>query len=135
LPLEREFGGLSITYGFTSFKLKNYIAKNSPKGTAPNLDQHASCELNSKGDEICARDGAACDLIIEKQSMANIVRFITSKLNYDRIYYYGQDRPLHVSANASPARHLQVMKDSPTGRRYPASKGFGTDAIKLAETL
>jgi hypothetical protein len=56
-------------------------------------------------------------------------------LNYDRIYYYGELRPLHISVSQSPAKHLQVMKVSENGRRYPSIKAYGKDALHLAETL
>lgn len=135
LPVERKFKRPKITYGFTSPELKRYIAKHSPRGTAPELDQHASCELNSKNNEICKRGGAACDFIIDGMSMAVVVRYILEHLNFDRIYYYGGDRPVHVSVSDEPHKHLQIMQQSENGRRYPSLKGFCNDAIKLAETL
>jgi len=42
LPLENEFGEVSITYGFTSHTLLKEIQKLNPSHIAPNLDQHAS---------------------------------------------------------------------------------------------
>ena len=48
IPTERKFGALTVTYGFTSSKLAAYISKHASTGTAPQLDQHAACELNSK---------------------------------------------------------------------------------------
>jgi hypothetical protein len=135
LPIERKFKRLRITYGFTSPALKTYIAKNSPLGTAPALDQHSSCELNSKRSEICKRGGAACDFIVCGLSMAVVVRYISEHLNFDRIYYYGDDRPVHVSVSEQPNKHLQIMHESENGRRYPSLKGFGIDAVKLAATL
>jgi hypothetical protein len=135
LPIERKFGKLEITYGFTSAALKSYIAKYTPKGTAPDLDQHAACELNSKSTDICKRGGAACDIILENTSMASVTRYIVKHLNYDRIYYYGDRRPLHISVGLNPVKHLQVMKDSESGRRYPSAKAYGKEAANLAETL
>lgn len=135
LPIEREFRRPKITYGFTSPELKRYIAKHSPQGTAPELDQHASCELNSQNNEICKRRGAACDFIVDDISMAVVVRYIVEHLNFDRIYYYGDDRPVHVSVSEQLNKHLQIMHESENGRRYPSFKGFGINAIKLAETL
>jgi hypothetical protein len=46
IPIERKFGKIKITYGFASAALKQYIAKNSPEGTCPELEQHTSCEIN-----------------------------------------------------------------------------------------
>jgi hypothetical protein len=135
LPIERKFKRPQITYGFTSSELKRYIAKHSPKGTAPELDQHASCEMNGKNNEICKRGGAACDFIVDGVSTAVVVRYIVKHLNFDRIYYYGNDRSVHVSVSEQPHKHLQIMLVSESGRRYPSLKGFGIDAVKLSETL
>ncbi|WP_334014647.1 hypothetical protein [Alteromonas sp. S167] len=136
LPLKCRFGKLVITYGFTSFPLKKFIQKVSPSGTAPILDQHSSHETNSVGKQICSRGGAACDFFVEGVATSDIVRFITQKLNYDRIYYYGNNRPLHVSIHLTdPLKHLQVMSESENGRRYPGKKAFGEKAVILAEDL
>lgn len=135
IPIERKFGRIKVTYGFTSAALKQYIVKNSPEGTCPELDQHSSFEVNSKGRQVCSRGGAACDISASNIDSADIVRFIVNKLNYDRIYFYGNQRPLHISVNSSPNLHLQVMKESTGGKRYPAEKAFGKSAMKLAEDL
>lgn len=136
LPINRTLGKPIITYGFTSFPLKKFIQKASPSGTAPTLDQHSSHETNSVGKQICSRGGAACDFFVEGVATSDIARFITQKLNYDRIYYYGDNRPLHVSIHLTePLKHLQVMCESKNGRRYPGKKAFGGQAEILAEDL
>jgi hypothetical protein len=135
LPIAKEFGKLQTTYGFTSPALQRYIKLHSPSGTAPDIDQHSASELNLNAKPICNRGGAACDIIVETQSMANIVRFIVKNLRYDRIYYYGSHRPMHVSCNEIPNAHLQIMKESKNGKRYPAKKAFGEATIKLSESL
>jgi hypothetical protein len=135
IPVENKFGPLQITYGFTSAELTKYVAKNSPAGTAPKLDQHASCEVNSNNNLYCERYGAACDFVVSGSQIADIVRFITKELNYDRIYYYSNCRPLHVSISDAPKYHLQIMCESKSGRRYPNKKGYMLDAITLAEEL
>lgn len=135
LPVEREFGALTITYGFTSSELTRYIKKHASNGTAPTLDQHASCEHNLKGNQVCERGGSACDFIVQSTSMANVARFIIEHLPFDRIYYFGDSRPMHVSINNEPMRHLQVMSESTTGRRIPGRKAFGDAAIKLSKGL
>ena len=135
IPTERKFGALTVTYGFTSSKLATYIAKHSSTGTSPQLDQHAACELNSKNNEISKRTGSACDFIVPNQSMAEITRFIVKNLSFDRIYYYGDNRPIHVSISDEPVKHLQIMCESSLGRRYPGKKAFGDNAILLVESL
>ena len=135
LPIYRKYPKLNITYGFTSAILKRHIAKHSPRGTAPNLDQHASCELNNAQNAICDRGGAACDFIVPDVSSSELVRFIVEHLNYDRIYYYGNNRPLHVSNAETPNKHLQLMAESENGRRYPIKKTHGEAALLLAKEL
>jgi hypothetical protein len=135
IPTERKFGALTITYGFTSSKIAAYISKHFSTGTAPKLDQHAACELNSKNNEISTRRGSACDFILPNESMAEITRFIVKNLSFDRLYYYGDNRPIHVSISDEPVKHLQIMCESTTGRRYPGKKAFGGSAILLAESL
>ena len=97
-PLSK-LGEVSITYRFTSHALLRYILKNSPGDVAPNIDQHASMEYNSKGNRIFKRDGAACDFYIKnyEQRMDEIAKFICKHLEFDRLYFYGKDRPIHIS--------------------------------------
>lgn len=138
IPVERRFGNktVEITYGFTSYELKRHISNHSPANTYPTLDQHASHEKNAKDKLICTRGGAACDFYVSGVPSSDIVKFITKHLDYDRIYYYGADRPLHVSVNLNePARHLQIMRVSDKGRRYPSEKAYGDSAVALAETI
>jgi hypothetical protein len=108
IPTERKFGALTITYGFTSSKLAAYISK---------------------------RTGSACDFIVSNQSMAEITRFIVKNLSFDRLYYYGDNRPIHISISDTPVKHLQIMCESDIGQRYPGKKAFGDNAILLAESL
>lgn len=134
LPLTQHFGELHITYGFTGPALSRYIQRLSPAGTAPDLDQHACCELNSKGTIICQRPGAACDFIVQgyENRMHEVTQFICQQLSFDKLYFYGRDRPLHVSVSDEPLRHLQLMQQSESGRRYPGKKAFKDNAIVLA---
>ncbi len=137
MPIEQVFGIVTITYGFTSSELCRYIQKHSPKGTATKLDQHASFELNTQQNRINLRDGAACDFIVNtyKHKMGLVVQYICDNLNYDKIYYYGEDRPIHASVSTQPAKHLQIMKKSDKGRRYPGKKAYGDQAVILAKEL
>lgn len=137
LPITENFGRLTVTYGFTSPALNRYIQRLSPAGTAPDLDQHSCSELNSKGSIICQRHGAACDFIVHDygERMNEIAHFICLNLSFDKLYYYGRNRPIHISVSESPLRHLQLMQQSESGRRYPGKKAFGDDAEKLARQL
>lgn len=137
LPLSEKFGAITITYGFTSPELNRFIQRNSSAGTAPALDQHACCEQNSKGSSICKRAGAACDFWVQgfEFNMHEVALYICQHLPFDKLYFYGRHRPIHVSVASQPLRHLQVMQQSQSGRRIPAKKAFGDKAKVLAKDL
>ena len=137
LPVSKKFGDVKITYGFVSPELNRFIQKNSSSGTYPSIDQHAASELNNANNHICKRHGLACDFIIngyEKQ-MDQVMLFIVKNLSFDKIYYYGNDRPLHVTVGNTSERHLQFMNISDKGRRIPGRKAYGNEAKILAEEL
>lgn len=137
LPIATHFGELTITYGFTSPELARFIQSKSPAGTAPKLDQHACVELNSKGTAICSRPGAACDFVVQgfADQMHLVAQFICQQLSFDKLYFYGRDRPIHLSISEQPLKHLQIMQQSENGRRYPGKKAFGDQVLTLANEL
>ena len=96
-PVVDQFGPIELSFGFCSAALARLIRHNPQPRIAPALDQHASHELNSKGQPICSRLGAAVDFYSHKVSSAELARFIVEALPFDRLYYYGAERPLHVS--------------------------------------
>ena len=112
--VQEEFGSLKLTYGFCSSTLDKYIKKNN----SPKLDQHAGHELNSKGQPICERLGFAADFIVPSFSSLDVARYIVSSLKFDRLYYYGCERPLHVSLNKNPISQIYLMKTY-DNRRVP----------------
>lgn len=132
-----QLGQIQITYGFVGYELNKFIQKNSPAGTCPKLDQHASCEVNGRHTLICDRPGAACDILITgyENRMHIVAQNIVQNLNYDRLYFYGRNRPLHVSVAPENNFSLQLMNTSAAGRRYPGKRACGTNAHKLAAEL
>jgi len=129
LPIENEFGEVSVTYGFTSHTLLKEIQKLNPNHIAPNLDQHASYEKNSRGRVICGRGGVACDIIINgfESKMYVIAKWAAEKLPFDRMYLYGNDRPIHLSYGPEQCRFVQTMNTRLDGRRFPERKGINTE--------
>ena len=137
IPVSKKFGEIKITYGFVSPELNRYIQRNSSSGTYPSTDQHAASELNQANNQICNRQGLACDFIVngyEKQ-VGQIMLFIINNLDFDKIYYYGNNKPLHVSVGDKSEKHLQIMDVSKNGRRIPGKKAYGNKAKLLAEEL
>lgn len=115
-PIVELFGMVELTFGLCSSALGAKI----PGRIAPKLDQHASFEVNRLGNRICERDGAAVDFILENENMFEVSQWILRNLDFDRLYFYGPDRPIHVSYSLAPCRQVTVMKESErTGRRMP----------------
>ncbi|MBC7005041.1 hypothetical protein BIZ37_20975 [Photobacterium sp. BZF1] len=134
-PIAKEFGNITITYGFTSHELIRKVLKESPAHIAPDLDQHAAHEVNTKGTRICKRDGAACDTYIDgfENQMQVIARYIIENLEFDRLYFYGSSRPLHISVGPKKSHFVQLMTTRADGKRHPGKRGVGKDALKLIE--
>lgn len=109
------FGGIELTYGFCSREL----AKHIPGRIDPSRDQHASHELNTRGNLICKRLGAACDFIVPDKSMLEVARWIVENTPFDRLYYYGDDKPLHVSYGPEHNQAIVVMTPGKSGRLIP----------------
>jgi hypothetical protein len=42
-----------------------------------------------------------------------------SNLPFDRLYYYGRDRPIHVSHSRAPEKRAFHMVPTSNGRRIP----------------
>jgi hypothetical protein len=119
-PVIEYFGSVRLTYGFCSNNLRKHIKTH----IAPLVDQHAAYELNSKGKLVCPRIGAAVDFLVEDENMYDVVRWIHDNLEYDRIYYYGPDRPIHVSYNKTPMREITELHDRADGKRIPKRLEF-----------
>lgn len=133
-PVWGQFGELSLTYGFSSRRLSRLISKSSNPGIAPSNDQHAACELNTKGNPICRHLGAACDFRVQRQvhGMHDVARWIANHVQFDSLYYYGDDRPVHVSWGPLQRRSVVLMKTHElTGRRSPAFHARGDKGVAI----
>ncbi|MEI6762238.1 MAG: peptidase m15a, partial [Betaproteobacteria bacterium] len=114
-PIIDYFGAIKLTYGFASPGLTKHIRG----AIAPKLDQHVGCEVSSGGELICPRGGAACDFIIEDEDMRGVADWIMTNLPFDRLYYYGKSRSIHLSYSRTPAGAAFEMAPSPSGRIVP----------------
>ena len=118
-PLVDYFGSIRLTYGFCSPELGRHIKAR----VAPVLDQHAAHELNKRGELICARGGAACDFLVEDENMRDVADWIVANLPFDRMYFYGRARPIHLSYAVSELREAIEMRAGPSGRLVPRRYG------------
>jgi hypothetical protein len=64
------------------------------------------------------RGVGAVDFLVEDEDMLEVARWIAANCDFDLIYYYGKDRPLHVTwgpDNSCEAYELTIK----SGRRVP----------------
>jgi hypothetical protein len=114
-PVIEYFGDIILTYGLCS----RALAKQVPGRNAPKLDQHASHELNTHRKPICARLGAAVDFLVTDESMLEVAQWVVKNTPFDRLYFYGDDRPLHVSYGPENKCEIVLMIAKESGRAVP----------------
>ena len=114
-PVIEEFGPIEVTYGFASLALTRHV-----RGRIDlSRDQHAGHELRADRRPICPRLGQAADFVIRSTCSGRIAAWTVAHLPFDRLYFYGSERPLHVSMGPQDARAVVVMVEGPSGRRVP----------------
>jgi len=114
-PLIEYFGAIELTYGFCSPELSKHIHSR----VAPKLDQHAAHEVDKRGKPICSRLGAACDFIVADENMREVSDWIIANLPFDRLYFYADDRPIHLSFGPQNARAAYKMQKTASGAVVP----------------
>ncbi|ESA37394.1 hypothetical protein N836_03115 [Leptolyngbya sp. Heron Island J] len=127
-PVIAQYGRarFELTYGFCSLDLKRFLAKRDPvtglkngKST-PSVDQHMAHEKNRNGRYYCDRLGAACDFrIVDLDSNALVEWILGQALPFDSLYYYGTNRPIHISYGPQHKRQIWAFTEHGT----PTKKG------------
>jgi hypothetical protein len=117
-PVIDEFGSISLTYCLAGASLSRRVT-NEIGRIAPSRDQHASFELNRNNQRICERGGAATDFKVPGTSSLEVAKWIVSNTDFDRLYYYGPENPIHISSNTDPLGQVVILKTSTAGRRIP----------------
>ncbi len=117
-PVIDYFGMIRLTYGFCSHKLGKHIKKQ----VAPKLDQHAAHELNTHKNLICPRLGAAVDFIVEDENMREVADWIAQNTPFDRLYFYGENRPIHVSYGPEQKGEYVDLVITASGRQVPRKR-------------
>lgn len=138
-PIIDSFGinNFRLTYGFCSKDLKRHLDKKDPETghkngrVAPELDQHMAQEVNKNGKYYCQRRGAACDFIILGLASNHVVDWILNQeLPFDSLYFYGVDKPIHISHGAQHKRDIITF----TASGQPTQKGI-EHWVELAKQL
>ena len=104
-----KFGMFNISYGFCSKELEKNILKKETPRISLRLDQHASCEKTSSGKYICSRKGAAVDFKLQDIDTLLIAKWIVENCKFDRLYFYGSLKPLHISYGPETSGYIAVM--------------------------
>ncbi|MEA3638917.1 MAG: DNA phosphorothioation-associated putative methyltransferase [Lamprobacter sp.] len=133
-PVIDWFGMIQLTYGFCSPPLVRQI----PGRIDPKRDQHAAHERNRLGNLICPRLGAAVDFIIADEDMHEVAQWVADNTPFDRLYFYGADKPIHVSYGPEQSRQLVSMLPGPSGRLVPRTlslEAFPTLRSALADRI
>lgn len=128
-PVIDHFGRerFQLTYGFCSKDLKRFLSQKDPETgikngrVDPSRDQHMAHEVNRNGKYYCDRLGAACDFrIIGLESDRLVEWLLEQRLPFDSLYFYGRDRPIHVSYGAQHKREVWAFSEKGT----PTRKGI-----------
>jgi hypothetical protein len=114
-PVIDYFGMIRLTYGFCSPAL----AREIPGRIDPKRDQHAAHELNRLGNPVCPRLGAAVDFMVEDENMLEVAQWVVDNTPFDRLYFYGNDKPIHVSFGPEHSRQVVKMVVGKSGRLVP----------------
>ena len=119
-PVIDYFGMIKLSYGFCSHDLGKHI-----KGrVAPKLDQHAAHETNSKKTIICPRLGAAVDFIVEDENMREVADWVAENTSFDRLYFYGENRPIHVSYGPEQKGEYIDLVMTESGKQVPKVRKY-----------
>lgn len=114
-PVIDYFGMIRLSYGFCSPELASKI----PGRVDPSRDQHAGHELNRRGNLICERLGMAVDFVIDDESMLEVAQWIVTNTPFDRLYFYGDDKPVHVSFGPNNDKQIIQLISGKSGNLFP----------------
>lgn len=116
-PVISKYGAIELTYGFGSAELVRKMLP--PKRVVPKLDQHAAHERNAAGQFICDRLGAACDFLVKGQDMRDVAQWVFNNTPVDRLYFYGNDKSIHVSFSQTRKHQFVELIARDNKRRVP----------------
>jgi hypothetical protein len=63
--------------------------------------------------------GAAVDFIVDDENMLKVAQWIVANTPFDRLYFYGEDKPIHVSYGPNQDRQVVRMIVGKGGRLVP----------------
>ena len=88
---------------------------------SPKLDQHMAHEVNWNGNYYYSRLGASCDFRMVDLLSDELVEWIVAhRLSFDSLYFYGAERPIHISYGPQHKRDIWTFTEKGT----PTRKGL-----------
>jgi hypothetical protein len=111
-PVVDHFGAINITYGYAGSPLIRLVNER----IAPNLDQHAGSERSKLGSQICSRGGASVDFFSADHDSFEVAKWIVEHLEFDRMYLYGRNRPIHISISKEPLGYVYMLRELSSSR-------------------
>ncbi|MCK6510988.1 hypothetical protein L6R29_13585 [Myxococcota bacterium] len=120
----------ALTYGFCSKDLKKHIEKDPFTGErngriSPELDQHMAAERTKNGKFYCKRRGAACDFCVKGTDSRLVVDWILeNELPFDRLYFYGDARPIHLSHGPEQSHYLCIFGEQGQPKKLSKAQWF-----------
>lgn len=118
-PVHDKFGRPVLTYAFVSPTLDKLIHRNPSPNAYRKGDQHAGCELDVMGKPYCSRLGLAVDFRCPRVGSATVAKWVIENTEFDRLYFYDDTRPFHVSVGPDNKRQAILMTKLPSGRLMP----------------
>ena len=121
-PIASRFGRPTLTYAFASPLLSRHIRERPFPNVTPRGDQHAGCELTSRGSLVCPRKGMAVDLFVKDVDSRLVAAWAALNTPFDRIYFYGEKRPFHVSHGPDNTGLIVRMNGQRGGAHQPGRR-------------
>jgi hypothetical protein len=130
-PVIDHFGreNFQLTYGFCSHSLQCWLNKKDPETglkngrISPKHDQHMAHEIKANGTYWCDRLGAACDFRIRDVGSDAVIDWILAmRLRFDSLYFYGDERPIHISYGPQQKRAIWTFGASGVPTRQGIEK-------------
>jgi hypothetical protein len=59
------------------------------------------------------------DFVVDDENMLEVAQWIVDSTPFDRLYFYGDDKPIHVSLGLEHSRQVVRMVAGKSGRLVP----------------
>ena len=73
----------------------------------------------------------AVDFLVEDEDMLEVVEWVANNLAFDRMYFYGSNRPIHISYSGSLNREIYELTTTKNGNQVPKKLTFPLTNILL----